>query len=246
MNFTFWANFAQNAFFWSTPFAACPESDCKSAFVCFHSKRLQTRLQSGKKLASRDQALNLLTFGPKYAPYPMIQIDSYIHISELDKKDEAALVKWLNDEVIYRNTLRIPFPYRPEHARDFLQYAKTMQKEHRHATEWAIRNPAGELVGCVGFSRIYGKYAHKDEIGYWLAAPYRGKGIMTRVVAVVSDIGFRHFDLFRLEAPVFTYNPASGRVLEKCGFVCEGTLRNYVVKESRPMDVFMYTKVRAV
>jgi RimJ/RimL family protein N-acetyltransferase len=174
----------------------------------------------------------------------MIIVDPYIHISELEKGDEAALVQWLNDEVIYQNTLRIPLPYKAEHARDFLHYVRLMRKEHRKPTEWAIRNPSGAMIGCIGFSRIYGKYAHKDEMGYWLAAPYRGKGIMTRVVEVVSDWGFQQFDLWRLEAPVFPHNPASGKVLEKNGFVSEGVLRNYVLKDSRPMDVIMYAKVR--
>ena len=139
----------------------------------------------------------------------------------------------------------MPFPYKAEHARDFLQYARLMRKEHNKPTEWGIRNPSGALIGCIGFSRIYGKYAHKDEMGYWLAAPYRGKGIMTRVVGVISQWGFEQFDLWRLEAPVFPHNPASGKVLEKNGFLAEGTLHNYVLKESRPMDVIMYAKARS-
>ncbi len=174
----------------------------------------------------------------------MIILDSYIHLSELEKGDESALVKWLNDEVIYHNTLRIPLPYKIEHARDFIYYTRLMRKEHNKPTEWAIRNPAGEMIGCIGFSRIYGKYAHKDEMGYWLATPYRGKGIMTRVIAVVSDWGFEQFDLWRLEAPVFPHNPASGKVLEKNGFVAEGILHNYVLKENKPMNVIMYAKIK--
>lgn len=173
-----------------------------------------------------------------------ISISPQIHLSELEKSDEMALVRWLNDEVIYSNTLRIPMPYKPEHARDFLRYARNMHREHRHTTEWAIRNTAGEMIGCIGFSRIYGKYSHKDELGYWLANPYRGRGIMTEVVAAVIEIGFRKFDLWRLEAPVFPHNLASAKVLEKNGFVAEGTLKNYVLKNNRPMDVIMYAKVR--
>ncbi|MDJ1494661.1 GNAT family protein [Cytophagaceae bacterium DM2B3-1] len=174
----------------------------------------------------------------------MIAIDSSVYISELTKGDDSAMVKWLNDEVIYQNTLRIPFPYKIEHARDFLHYVRLMRKEHTQPTEWAIRNYTGEMIGCVGFSRIYGKYSHKDELGYWLAAPYRGQGIMTRVVEVVADWGFQHFGLWRLEAPIFPHNPASGKVLEKNGFIAEGTLHNYVMKENRPMDVIMYAKTK--
>ncbi len=175
----------------------------------------------------------------------IIPVNDCVLLSEPQKGDEKALIQWLNDEVIYQNTIRIPYPYKLEHAQAFLSYVKYMRKEHYHPTEWAIRNEAEELIGLIGLSRVYGKYSHKDEIGYWLATPYRGKGIMTEVVGVVSDLSCMQFDLYRLEAPIFPHNPASGKVLEKNGFIQEGILHNYVLKNTRPMDVIMYAKIRS-
>jgi RimJ/RimL family protein N-acetyltransferase len=175
-----------------------------------------------------------------------IAIDNFISLSHIQKGDEAALAKYLNNETIQRNTLRIPFPYKLSHAKDFMDYVNAMKKEHGQLTEWAIRNSQGELIGGVGFSRIYGKYAHKDELGYWLGEPFRGQGIMTKVVAQVCEIGFTEFKLLRIEAPIFPHNIGSGRVLEKNGFVMEGLLRNYFLKHDRPVDVRMYAKCKEV
>ncbi|CAA9289369.1 MAG: FIG01201438: hypothetical protein [uncultured Cytophagales bacterium] len=173
-----------------------------------------------------------------------IRVNEHLSLSPLREGDEDALVRWLNDPVLQRNTLRIPYPYRPDHARDFIDYVQAMQAEHGRPTEWAIRDGSGALIGGIGFSRVYGKYSHKDEMGYWLGAPYRGRGIMTEVVAKVCGIGFGPYKLLRIEAPVFAFNAASARVLEKNGFVAEGVLRSYFLKNDKPVDVKMYAKIR--
>jgi RimJ/RimL family protein N-acetyltransferase len=51
------------------------------------------------------------------------------------------------------------------------------------------------------------------------------------------------FGLARLEAPVFEWNPASMRVLEKCGFVREGVLRASVVVDGQVIDRVIYALV---
>jgi len=173
-----------------------------------------------------------------------IRVNEQFSLSPLREGDEDALVRWLNDPVLQRNTLRIPYPYRRDHARDFIDYVRAMQAEHGRPTEWAIRDESGALTGGIGFSRVYGKYSHKDEMGYWLGEPYRGRGIMTEVVAKVCQIGFGPYKLLRIEAPVFDFNAASARVLEKNGFVAEGILRSYFLKNDKPVDVKMYAKIR--
>jgi RimJ/RimL family protein N-acetyltransferase len=81
-------------------------------------------------------------------------------------------------------------------------------------------------------------------MGYWLGEPFRGKGIMTEVVAKVCEVGFSQYKLIRIEAPVFEFNTASGRVLEKNGFRAEGILRSYFLKNEKPVDVKMYARIR--
>ncbi len=174
-----------------------------------------------------------------------IRVNEQISLSQIRKGDEDALVRWLNDPVLQRNTLRIPYPYRVQHGREYIDYVRAMKSEHGKLTEWAIRDASGYLIGGIGFSRVYGKYSHKDEMGYWLGEPYRGKGIMTQVVDKICNVGFNVYKLLRIEAPIFEFNAASGRVLEKNGFVAEGILHNYFLKNDKPVDVKMYARINA-
>jgi [ribosomal protein S5]-alanine N-acetyltransferase len=67
---------------------------------------------------------------------------------------------------------------------------------------------------------------------------------VSEAVRAASEYALSHFGLARLEAPVFAWNPASMRVLEKAGFVREGVLRNSVLKEGQLIDQVLYALVR--
>jgi RimJ/RimL family protein N-acetyltransferase len=67
---------------------------------------------------------------------------------------------------------------------------------------------------------------------------------MTAVVAVFSEYLFETFKFNRLYAGIFSSNPASGRVLEKAGFTCEGILRAHVTKNDELLDEHLYARLR--
>ena len=53
------------------------------------------------------------------------------------------------------------------------------------------------------------------------------------------------FDVQRLQATVFAWNPASGRILEKSGFSLEGVHRNAIYKDGEFVDLLMYSQLRS-
>jgi len=83
-------------------------------------------------------------------------------------------------------------------------------------------------------------------MGYWLGEPFWGKGIMTEAVARLSEYALEHFDLMRIYAEPYANNPSSCRVLEKAGFVLEGRLHSSVIKDSRVLDQFLYSRTRGL
>jgi RimJ/RimL family protein N-acetyltransferase len=87
-------------------------------------------------------------------------------------------------------------------------------------------------------------HARSAHIGYWLGEPYWGRGIMTDAVRRVTDHALGALGFVRLEAPVYEWNPASMRVLEKCGYVREAVLRKSVFKEGKLIDSMLYVKVK--
>ena len=92
---------------------------------------------------------------------------------------------------------------------------------------WAVElKETGEVVGCAGYlpassSNLKIKENHA-EVGYWIARPYWGKGICTEALQKVIDYCFRKKGFSVLWGEYFVDNPASSRVMEKCGFVDTG------------------------
>ena len=67
---------------------------------------------------------------------------------------------------------------------------------------------------------------------------------MTEAVRALSEYAFAQFDLARMWACVFEWNPGSMRVLEKAGFEREGILRKAATKDGQTIDVALYAMVR--
>ena len=94
---------------------------------------------------------------------------------------------------------------------------------------WAIElNETGEAIGCIGYypsgeSNI-GIGEDDAEIGYWVAKPYWNKGICTEALRLMIDYCFKVKGFHTLWCDYFVDNPASGRVMEKCGFQDTGKI----------------------
>jgi RimJ/RimL family protein N-acetyltransferase len=82
------------------------------------------------------------------------------------------------------------------------------------------------------------------EIGYFIGEPYWNKGIVTKAVKLITEYGFQHLGIIRIQTGVFEYNTASQRVLEKCGFVKEGVFRKSVIKQGKLWDEVRYAKLK--
>ena len=92
---------------------------------------------------------------------------------------------------------------------------------------WAIvLKETGEVIGCVGYLPASAANLpiaeDQAEVGYWVARPYWNQGICTEALRQVIDHCFREKGFTALWGDFFTDNPASGRVMEKCGFTDTG------------------------
>ena len=160
-----------------------------------------------------------------------------IRLSPFERSDKPNLLLYMNDPVLYANTLRVPHPYTASDADNWLDL---MEKEYDHygkTINWAIRSAEHGVIGGIGAFLNGGPDSHKDEIGYWLAEPFRGQGVMT---AVVQNFCKYLYDsrpaLVRIEAGAFEHNPASVRVLEKAGFEKEGFAKKFHIKNGTYLD----------
>ena len=148
--------------------------------------------------------------------------------------DLASLLKYANNDNIAKfMTNGFPHPYTEESGLAFL----TMASEN--AGIFAIEI-AGEAAGSIGLFPQSDIHEKNAELGYWLAEPFWGNGIMPRAIGEMVEYGFRTFDITRIFARPFSTNPASHRVLEKAGFVCEARLKDALYKNGVYMDELIY------
>lgn len=166
-----------------------------------------------------------------------------IFLSENVPSDKAAYLEHLKDKEIYDGTLRIPYPYRESDFDAWLQWNAEEKKRTGMALHWAIRDEAGHAMGGIGFHDVTPGESHKGEIGYWLAKPFWGKGIMTAAVKRVCEIGVNELELVRITACVFASNARSAKVLERAGFALEGKMRHYYLKDGNLIDGLLYAYV---
>lgn len=120
---------------------------------------------------------------------------------------------------------------------------KTTRQQGR-AVHWAIRDEEQFLIGGCGFDGLQIGKSHRAEIGYWLAKPYWGRGIITAVVRRICELAFAEFGVTKISAHVFAPNIASAKVLQTCGFQQEGYLRNHFVKEGKYLDAKLFALLK--
>ena len=154
-------------------------------------------------------------------------------------EDVPSIVKYANNKKIWFN-LRdaFPNPYQFSDAENFL--SKVARQDPR--TIFAIADDK-EAIGSIGLMIGEDVHRHTAEMGYWLAEPCWNKGIMSRAVLRFSEFAFEKFALNRIFAEPFIKNTASVRVLEKAGFVLEGTLQASAFKDGKVLDQFLYAKI---
>jgi ribosomal-protein-alanine N-acetyltransferase len=173
-----------------------------------------------------------------------ILVNEQVRLTEVRPTDKPALVEHLNDKEIYDRTLRIPYPYTDASAEEWLAVvAKTTQQQGR-PVQWAIRNTEDYLIGACGFNDFQVGKSHRAEVGYWLAKPFWGQGIMTVVVRRACQYAFEEFGLVKIIAHVNATNPASARVLEKCGFGQEGHLKKHFLKDGQYLDARLFARLK--
>ena len=99
------------------------------------------------------------------------------------------------------------------------------------------------IIGTIGFMWINCEH-RSAEVGYSLSRDCWNQGYATEALRAVLRFGFNTLRLNRIEAQHELDNPASGRVMEKCGMRCEGTLRQRVFNKGRFSDVRLYAILR--
>ncbi len=125
-------------------------------------------------------------------------------------------------------------------------FISAARRQYRHGWPGSfaiVLRETGRMIGTIGFMWVNPEH-RSAEVGYSLARAQWNKGLMTEALEAVVAFGFETLGLNRLEAQHELTNPASGRVMEKCGFSPEGVLRQRLYNKDHYADVRLYAILR--
>ena len=150
--------------------------------------------------------------------------------------DAKAIARLADDRRIALNTRRLPHPYSVDDAVEFVRSVAGTGAE----TVFLIEHEAAP-IGIVGLDW---SDADAPELGYWFGVDHWGRGFATEAARAAIDMFFETFDDDTLHAGARVTNPASRKVLEKCGFQWTGVElhRFRALGSSTPVDRFRLSR----
>lgn len=139
--------------------------------------------------------------------------------------DDAMLKHWISDENIQSMYME-PVYTTKEAVKELLdRYINSYEKGDYY--RWAIiSKESGECIGQIAYFLVDNKN-HFAEIEYCIGSAFQCKGYATEATKAVIRFGFEKINLHKVQICTHTANKPSKRVIEKCGFTYEGTLRDY-------------------
>jgi RimJ/RimL family protein N-acetyltransferase len=128
-------------------------------------------------------------------------------------------------------------------AEKFITACRQMAQEGTGARLAVDRVSDGAFIGWCSLTRWNPVY-RSASLGYCFDDAAWGHGYATEAAHALLGWAFDTLDLNRVQAETDTRNVASARVLEKLGFVREGTLREDCVVNGEVSDSWVYGLIR--
>ena len=135
-------------------------------------------------------------------------------------QDVSRIAALANDRDIARMTQRMPHPFKVEDAEDFVLHVAA--QDPKRANTFVIEH---EDLGPVGVIGLFEGEDAVPEAGYWIGRDFWGRGFATEALEGALVWASKRWKRRALVAGHFADNPASGRVLEKAGFLYTGERR---------------------
>ena len=159
-------------------------------------------------------------------------------------RDAADIFRYASDPEVSKYVLWEPHRSVSD-TRTYIRYVRRLYRRGLPSS-WAVVDLSSSVViGSIGFMS-YSAVHHSAEIGYSFSREVWNRGYATQAVNAVIHISFQSLPgLNRIEAQHDVRNPASGRVMMKCGMKYEGILRSRVFNKSEFVDTALYAILRS-
>jgi RimJ/RimL family protein N-acetyltransferase len=106
-----------------------------------------------------------------------------------------------------------------------------------------ILDPGGQLLGSVALHPTDWRVP-SFEVGYWIGAPYEGRGYVAEAVRIVTALAFDRLSAQRVVIRCDSKNERSANVARRCGYAYEGTFRSdHREPDGRLRDTMFFARV---
>lgn len=155
---------------------------------------------------------------------------------------DSMLENWIADEKI-QSMYSEPVYTTKEAVEELLNnYIGSYKKEDYY--RWAIvLKETGVCIGQIAYFLIDSKN-HFAEIEYCIGSAFQCKGYATEATKAIIHYGFKKMNLHKVQICTKEINVPSKRVIEKCGFTYEGTLRDYFYRNGEYIGRLYFSMLR--
>lgn len=144
-----------------------------------------------------------------------------------EEKYAPRILEIINNKNIVRNMKNMPsFPYTLEKIEKCIKNMNLPENQDKNFLVTLDR----VVIGGTGFYLKDGPRVGIASGECWLGEEYWGKGIATEVWDAIIDYIFENFDVRKISVGTFSWNPASVKILEKCGFSEEGCIEDEIIR----------------
>lgn len=153
-------------------------------------------------------------------------------------EDAPAVQLLAGDFAIADTTANVPHPYEDGMAQQWMADRETALHDGRGLTCAITQVESGDLVGAVGLEIDWPNRV--GEVGYWVGRPYWNRGYATEALGAMLQVAFETVLLNRVQARHLARNPASGKVMAKCGMEREARIRSCFRKWGKFEDAVQF------
>ena len=162
------------------------------------------------------------------------------HIAIVDAKERFLCEQ---DKEAKKNFMTTPKSVK-EVREDIKKSIREMNKKNPSGESFAIV-VGGKFAGSISIDELNQRFAkHKGSIGYCLHKDFRGKGIGSKAIKIITDYAFKKYKLKRMATYTRDFNIGSRRALEKAGYKLEGILKKNKWKNGKYLNDCLYAIVR--
>jgi RimJ/RimL family protein N-acetyltransferase len=162
-----------------------------------------------------------------------------IKLRKLRRSDAASIQRLADNKDIARYLPRLPYPYTMKEADRWITTTARLARQEKSYDFGIADNGSDEIAGMIGLRNI-NRQDKNAELGYWVGKPYQGRGYAAEAIRLILKFAFKELRLVRVYAVVHQRNVPSIKVLEKAGFMREGTWRKASFMGGRWSDVYAY------